>query len=134
MLLMRNLWLVCALGMAAEAQGHHSFAMFDQTKTLAVVGTVIKFDWVNPHMHIHVLVPAGATGVEAGEWDVEGASTNISAREGWTRNTFAPGDKITVMVHPLRDGSRGGALTYAIAPDGRHLYHDINRSGGGGPR
>lgn len=128
----RTLIILCAFA-TASVQGHHSFAMFDQTKTLTVVGTVIRFEWINPHMHIHVLVPAGAEGVEAGEWDVEGASTNISAREGWTRSTFSPGDKITVMVHPLHDGSRGGALTYAIAPDGRRLYHDINRAGGGGP-
>lgn len=115
------------------APAHHSFAMFDQTKTLTLVGTVSKFDWVNPHMHVHVLVAKASEGVEAGEWDVEGASTNISAREGWTRSTFAAGDKITVNIHPLRDGSKGGSLMFALAPDGKKLYHDINRSEGGGP-
>jgi Family of unknown function (DUF6152) len=122
----------CALAVATTAIAHHSFAMFDTTKTVVLQGTVAEFAWANPHMHIRVLVPKGDAGIE-GEWDVEGASTNISAREGWTRSTFTSGDKITVTVHPLRDGTRGGSLMYALAPDGRKLYHDINRQGGGGP-
>jgi Family of unknown function (DUF6152) len=122
-----------AVVMCMPALAHHSFAMFDQTKTLTFEGTVTKYDWVNPHIHIRVLVPKALPGIEAGEWDVEGASTNISAREGWVRSTFAAGDKISVSVHPLRDGSKGGALMFAVTPDGRKLFHDINRQGGGGP-
>jgi len=115
------------------AYAHHSFAMFDNSKTLTIVGTVARYEWTNPHMHIGVMVPGTSDGVAAGEWDVEGASINISAREGWTRNSFKPGDKITVEVHPLRDGSKGASLMYAVTPDGKKLYHDINRSAGGGP-
>jgi hypothetical protein len=122
----------CVLVVSMPAIAHHSFAMFDTTKTVTLQGTVGAFDWANPHMHIRVLVPKGDPSLE-GEWDVEGASTNISAREGWTRSTFASGDKITVTIHPLRDGNKGGSLMYALAPDGRKLYHDINRQGGGGP-
>ena len=123
--------LACLLVMAATPiRAHHSFAMFDQTKTVTLEGTVVTYDWVNPHMHIHVMIKEGSL---QGEWDVEGASTNISTREGWTRNTFKSGDKISVTIHPLRDGAKGGSLMYAISPDGRKLYHDINRQNGGGP-
>jgi Family of unknown function (DUF6152) len=134
MRLMRNLIGAVAVVACIPALAHHSFAMFDQTKTLTIEGTVAKYEWSNPHMHVRILVPKALPGIEAGEWDAEGASTNIASREGWSRSTFNVGDKITVSVHPLRDGSKGGSLMFAIAPDGRKLYHDINRQEGGGPK
>lgn len=125
---------VVAVALCVPAMAHHSFAMFDQTKTITLDGTVSRFDWVNPHMHVRVLIAAAPPGIEAGEWDCEGASTNISAREGWTKSTISAGDKIKITIHPLRDGSRGGSLMFAVVPDGRTLYHDINRQDGGGPK
>jgi hypothetical protein len=117
---------------AASAQAHHSFAMFDREKVITVVGTVQKYEWTNPHMHITVVVPPGAQ-VPAGQWNIEGASINIASRQGWNRNSFKPGDKITVVAHPLLSGDKGGALMYALTADGKKLYHDVNRSEGGGP-
>jgi hypothetical protein len=52
------------------------------------------------------------------EWSIEMASVNILAREGWKRTSFKPGDKVTVVIHPLRDGSHGGALIRATTADG----------------
>jgi Family of unknown function (DUF6152) len=125
--------VACAMAAIVPAIAHHSFAMFDKSKIVTIVGTVARYEWTNPHMHIGVVVAANKEGVAAGEWDVEGASINISAREGWTRNTFKAGDKITVEVHPLRDGTQGASLMFAVTPDGKKLYHDINRAAGGGP-
>ena len=44
---------------AGAALAHHAFAMFDRTKTLALKGQVIEFQWTNPHAWIEV----GVTGV-----------------------------------------------------------------------
>ena len=133
--MIRSIFAVTVMGLFAgvPALAHHSFAMFDKGRTMTIVGTVARYEWTNPHMRIGVMVADNKAGIAAGEWDVEGASINISAREGWTRNSFKPGDKITVEVHPLRDGTKGASLMYAITPDGKKLYHDINRSAGGGP-
>jgi hypothetical protein len=60
----------------------------------------------------------------AGTWDIEGASTNIMARQGWTKATFKAGDKVTVVAHPLKDGSKGASMFYVILPDGKRLYQD----------
>ena len=67
-----------------------------------------------------------------GLWDVEGGSTNIMGRQGWTRATFKVGDPITFVGHPMKDGSKGVSLFYAIMPDGKRLYHDIARPKGEG--
>jgi hypothetical protein len=115
-------------GVAAPALAHHSFSMFDRTKTLTWVGVVEKFDWTNPHVHIAVVVPANATDpATVGRWDIEGAAPNIMTRQGWNKNSFKPGDRITIVGNPLRDGSKGGALFYALDGSGKKLYHDVAR-------
>ena len=82
-------------------------------------------------MHITVDVKAGPRldPALAGRWDVEGGSTNIMGRQGWTA-TLQGGDPITFVGHPMRDGSKGVSLFYMIRPDGKRLYHDIARPKG----
>ena len=41
---------------AAPALAHHSMAMFDQTKTVTLSGTVKEFQWTNPHCYIQLMV------------------------------------------------------------------------------
>jgi hypothetical protein len=124
-----------AIGCAAVATpvfAHHSFGMFDRQKVYIWEGTVKKFEWMNPHTHIIVSVPDGAKDPRTvGTWDIEGASPNIMARQGWAKNTYKPGDKIVVVGQPMRDGTKGGSLYYALK-DGKRLYHDVNRNGGPG--
>ena len=100
------------------ASAHHSFAMFDQTKKLTLVGTVKEFQWTNPHSWIQVNVTAGGA---AGEWAVEALSPNVLGRQGWKRNTLKPGDKITVVINPLRDNSKGGNLISITLANGTIL-------------
>lgn len=121
-----------ALGAAAlPVAAHHSFAMFDSGHQVTWTGTVLEFRWVNPHTFVIIDVPRTREHPElAGRWSIEGASPNIMSRQGWRRNTFGPGDAITIVGYPMRDGSKGGSLYYAIGPNGQRLYHDVNRDGG----
>jgi hypothetical protein len=131
-----TLALASAAALSVPAYAHHSFAMFDNTKTVTWEGTVEKYDWTNPHTQIIVVVPASSKDQSlVGRWDIEGASPNIMMRQGWNKASFKPGDKITVVGHPLRDGGKGGSLYYALDKNGNKLYHDVNRNGGpaGGP-
>lgn len=117
-----------ALLCANDAQGHHSFAAFDLSRTWTWEGTVVEFQWVNPHVHIIVDVPSGATKTETvGRWNFEGESVTISARQGWTRKSFASGDKITVVGHPAKTGDHEAMLKYAVTGSGVVLYHSIDR-------
>ena len=111
---------------------HHSFSMFDMDKEVAYKGTVTEYKWVNPHVHMTLQVDSGSgdTSTE-GTWDIEGGSTNIMARQGWTKATFKAGDKVTVVAHPLKDGSKGASMFYVILPDGKRLFQDIARPKGG---
>ena len=99
---------VGALLAAVPAFAHHSFAMFNNDKTITLEGTVKEFQWTNPHIWVQVMVP-DATGKPV-EWSIEGGSPNGLSRQGWSRKVAKAGDKATVTVHPLKDGSPGGSL------------------------
>lgn len=118
---------------AAPVFGHHSYSIFSMDKTIIYKGKVVEYRWVNPHAHIIIKVDPGP-GIDpesVGTWDIEGASTNIMGRQGWNKLTLKAGDQITLTGHPLKDGSKGAALFYAVLPDGRRLYMDIARPGEG---
>ena len=97
-----------ALLAAAPAFAHHSFAMFDRQKEVTLKGTVKEFQWTNPHSWIQLVVK-DASGKEV-EYSIEGGSPNGLSRAGWKRTSLKPGDKATVVIHPLKDGTNGGSL------------------------
>ena len=101
--------LAAALAAGWPAAAHHSFAMYEPTKTLTFKGTVKSFQWTNPHVVVWVLVqPEG--GGAAQEWSFETTSPGVLTRAGWTRQSLKAGDRVSVTFSPLRDGSQGGGL------------------------
>jgi hypothetical protein len=109
---------LASLGLAPEAEAHHSFATFDSTKEVTVRGVVKEFQWANPHIWIQVLQP-GAGGKTV-EWSIEGGSPNGLKRQGWTGQSIKPGDKVEIVVHPMKDGRPGGSLV-SITVNGQKL-------------
>jgi hypothetical protein len=72
-------------------------------------GTVKTFQWTNPHVILWVMVqPEG--GAAAQEWSLETTSPGVLTRNGWTRQSLKSGDRVSVTLSPLRDGSHGGSL------------------------
>lgn len=119
-----RLLLPCLLiaGTALPVAAHHSFNMFDDKQEIALKGEVKEFQWSNPHTWIQLYVTDASGKVV--EWSIEGGSPNLVGRQGWKRNTFKPGDKVEITVHPLRDGQPGGSFMRAVLPDGRKLGGD----------
>lgn len=107
-----------AISLSAIAEAHHSFAMFDFDKTVSIDGTVKDFQWTNPHVWIDVMVdsPEGPK-----QYGVEGFAIPVLKGAGWTFNTLKPGDKVTIVLNPLRSGALGGSLVSAKLPDGKTL-------------
>ncbi len=105
--------VMAALGVmlytAPPASAHHSFAMYEPTKTLTFKGTVKNFQWTNPHVVLSILVQPD-DGSAAQDWALETTSPGVLTRAGWTRTSIKPGDKVSVTLSPLRDGSHGGSL------------------------
>lgn len=116
------------LFVARPSLAHHSRAMFDMTKNITYRGVVKEYRWENPHSHIVITVGAEAKDASTvGTWDIEASSINIMVSQGWNRTTYKPGDPITVVAHPMKNGSKGALLFYAIKPDGTRLYRAQHR-------
>ncbi len=113
----------------SQSLAHHSYTMFDMETELVFKGEVVDYMWRSPHSHIVINVVAGddVDPATVGTWDIEGASPAIMTRQGWNRVTFQPGQAITLVARPMRDGSKGAALFYAIRDDGSCLFMDIAR-------
>lgn len=110
--------LLLAAG-ASTAAAHHSFAPFNMETEKTISGTIKKFDWTNPHTWIWLDVTNEKGGVDT--WGIEGMSPNYLARRGWSKNSLKFGDKVTIVIRPLRDGSPGGMFVKATLADGREL-------------
>lgn len=97
---------------------HHSFAMFDQSKTIQLTGTLKDVNWNNPHTAMIVMVP-GDNG-QAAEWHFESGPPAFMLRAGIKRDDLAGriGSKVTVTFHPLKDGRTGGSLEGVKFEDG----------------
>jgi hypothetical protein len=103
---------------ASPAPAHHSGAMFDDQKSVTLSGTVKEFQWTNPHCWIQMVVSENGKDVE---WSVELGAPFEVFRTGLRPNSLKAGDRITVVIHPIRDGKRGGLYVSATGPDGRPL-------------
>ena len=110
--------LACLMCLPAASPAHHSFAMFDDKNLVALAGTVKEVQWTNPHTWLQLLVIENSQPVE---YSIEGQSPNGLMRLGWKKNTIKAGDKISVVIAPLKDGRKGGALIKVTLPDGRTL-------------
>jgi len=128
---MRKLLLGCAcvllFASVAPVLAHHSPAAFDRTKEVKLVGTVKEFRWQNPHTWIEVIVPD-----EKGKdvvWGVELTSPTYLIRAGWKSNIIKPGDKVTVVVNPVRSGEPSGIFKSLTLADGRVLTERPARLG-----
>jgi hypothetical protein len=116
----RAMALAACLGLIRLAQAHHSFAMFDPNRAVTLRGVVKEFRWTNPHVFIQV-VAAVEGGGNDGEWSIEMTSPEHLARAGWKPGTLKGGDNVVLIVHPLRDGKRGGQFLSGTGPNGAPL-------------
>jgi hypothetical protein len=120
--------ILALAGVAAPALAHHSFAMFDNEHQTKIEGTVTKFEWTNPHVYIQLAV--ADAGGQIRNYAVECANPGILNRVGWKFNIVKPGDKLKLVVAPLRDNPTGGGLLHEmVLPDGRVM----NNGGFAGP-
>ena len=120
------LWvaLVGAALAAAPLQAHHGQAAYDREKTISVSGAVTRFEFVNPHVLIHVAVPQ--TDGKTVEWAGELTSPNRLARLSlgdvkWHKDLLHPGDKITLTGKPTRNGAPALYLKKVVDGTGKAL-------------
>ena len=113
---------IALVAMGGPALAHHSFAMFAVDQVVTVQGTVKEYEYKMPHVWIYLIVPS-KTGAGQEEWGFECHSPNVVARKGWNLASFKPGDKVTLRMHPMKDGSKAGSVIDVILPSGKTLWN-----------
>jgi len=101
------------------AQAHHTFAMFDSKTNLVKTGTVVRWAFNNPHSWLYLNVK-NEDGTET-LWSFEGGGPTGLIQRGVTGNVLKPGDSVTFMYCPLKDGRPGGAIGWVKLADGKSL-------------
>jgi hypothetical protein len=107
---------------AMPALSHHSFAMYDQNKTVTLTGVAKQFVAQANHAEIHfVLIAPDRKGLAKTpdgkyiEWGVEMQGAAAVAQQGITAASFPVGTVFSVKMNPLRDGSNFGSRIGALA-------------------
>jgi len=123
---------VCTVGLAVVAVpllAHHgTSASYDQVKWINVTGVVTQFIWRNPHSSLYLDTTENG---KVSSYSIEMASPGLLVQEGYTRETFKLGDKVTIRVHPSLAGTAVGECLFScqVTINGQTL-----RTGRGGNR
>lgn len=102
------------------AYGHHGASMFDMVRLVTVKGTVTSFEWINPHSMIYADVKDDQGNLQ--KWAIETrGGPNALTRAGWSKDTVKPGDQVTFVGHPAKNGSSSMRLAKVVLADGKEL-------------
>jgi Family of unknown function (DUF6152) len=119
------------LALCIPAFAHHGTAAYDYSKTLNVKATITGFKWSNPHCQIEFDFKDD-TGASQ-HWIIEAFNPAMLRRDGWTqgRETFKPGDEVTISFHPAKNGMNVGILDKAVLANGQIVNQRKAQSQGG---
>jgi hypothetical protein len=118
--------MAAVLGVAAGlAAAHHSFAMFDQSRQITVVGKVTEVQWTNPH--VWIFLEGAPDGGKKERWGVEFTSKVHLTRRNFTSDMVKVGDNVEFTVNPYHDGKPGGRFVAVKMASGEH-YCDVGRA------
>ena len=119
----RKLGIVALLGgvfaFSVPLFAHHGAASFDTTKTVTVKGTVTEYVWTNPHVLVKMDVKDASGTVT--NWVVEVWNPVTQANKGWTKNTFKPGDEVSVDVTAAKNNRPVGMIRGNIVINGKEF-------------
>ncbi len=107
------------LMLAIPAFAHHGSAGEDTTKVVAVKGTVVDFQYINPHAQIYVAVKDENGNVQ--KWNGELSNTLVLHRAGWNSKMIKPGDEVTLKGYQSKDKSNFLRLTSIVLADGKEM-------------
>ena len=113
------IWIAMALIPASlPLAAHHAWPV-NQQRLVTVKGTVVDFQWGNPHPMI-TLVVEGANGATE-KWQVGGPAINRMEANGWNKSTVKNGDVITGTGYQYTDGQKIIKLERVTLASGKEM-------------
>jgi len=107
------------LVISAPLSAHHGGAAYDNQKTVTLKGTIANFEWTSPHSQIHLDVTDDKGNVV--HWNFECQPPSILIHAGWTKNSLKPGDQVTIVGRPTRNGAPIGIVSKVTLANGEEL-------------
>ena len=109
--------LALAIGMlivCAPSFAHHGSAATFESKTTTTKGTVVEWVWSNPHCLLRFDEKTDSG--EVRHWVVETQAPANMIDAGWSKNSFKPGEEVTVDIRPAKSGKFVGILNKVCSP------------------
>jgi len=94
---------VAVILFAGPMFAHHGAAAYDTSENTSLKGTVVEFDFINPHCQLFLNVTDDSGKVV--KWDGEFTNPGTLHRRGWTKDMFKPGDLITMIGNRAKNGA-----------------------------
>ena len=119
---MRNKLMMILLGLLTVSGplfAHHGAAAYDNTKKITVKATVAEWFWANPHCFLKFDSKDDKGNVV--HWVAEASNPSNIVNLGWRKQTFKPGDEVTVTFIPVKNGQPIGRLQQVVLPNGQTL-------------
>jgi hypothetical protein len=110
-----------AVMMVMPALGHHSEAAeFDQNTPVKLTGTIVKVEWLNPHVWFYVDVRDEQGKVTT--WGFSAAPPGALMRRGITKDALVIGAVVNVEGSRARDGSNNASGRGVTFADGKNVF------------
>jgi hypothetical protein len=109
---------------------HHGAASILAGKPVTLKGTVKAWLWSNPHCLLTLDVK-GEDG-KVVQWVVETQAPSSIYPSGYRKDSFKPGDAVTVTVEPVKTGGPNGRIAQVVLADGTTLGNIPGEGGRGG--
>jgi hypothetical protein len=121
----RNLLAMLLTAVAAPALAHHSeTAEFNPDTPVTVTGTIVRVEWLNPHVWFYVDVNDEKGNVTT--WGFSGAPPGALMRRGITKDVLKIGSVVNVTGARARDGSNNASSRSVTFADGRNVFTSTN--------
>jgi hypothetical protein len=111
--------LVGVMSICGPLFAHHGAASYADKPVVLKDVAVTKFVWANPHSILLFDVKDDKGNIT--HWAGEAGSPSAVSLLGWNRNSFQPGDVITVYIFPAKSGNPVGRLNKIVLADGTKL-------------
>ena len=98
---------------------HHGSASYALDKQITLKGTVTRWLYASPHILLMIDVK-GEDG-EVMHWVLEAQSPTVMYPSGYRKDSFKPGDEVTVTAARAKNGKPVGRIIEAITADGTKL-------------
>lgn len=118
----RNKLIAICLGLISISLpvfAHHGAAAYDTARKITVKVTVTEWFWANPHCFLKFDAKDEKGNVV--HWATETSNPSDMVNLGWSKDTFKPGDEVTVTFTPVKNGNPIGRIEQVVLANGQTL-------------